>query len=105
MATAKKKTTRKSRKQSEKVIIRAYGSGVWYARLVSREGKEAVLTDARRIWRWFGANTLNEVATVGIDVARSKVSGPSDVTVTDVIEVIETTSKARAALDAAVWST
>ena len=32
------------------VIVRTYSAGVHYGRLVSRNGKEVVLSGARRIW-------------------------------------------------------
>jgi hypothetical protein len=47
------------------VIIRTYSAGVHFGELVSQEGKEVVLKNARRIWSWRGANTLNEVSLVG----------------------------------------
>jgi hypothetical protein len=42
------------------VIVRTYSAGVHFGRLVARRGKEVDLADARRIWFWKGANTLNE---------------------------------------------
>jgi len=44
------------------VVVRTYGAGVhvgWLARYV---GQEAELLEGRRLWRWYGANTLLEVA-------------------------------------------
>lgn len=37
------------------VIARTYSAGVFAGTLASRDGKEAVLTDARRLWYWDGA--------------------------------------------------
>lgn len=34
------------------VIVRTYSAGVFAGTLKSRDGKEAVLTEARRIWYW-----------------------------------------------------
>lgn len=60
MATEKKKTESK-----RNVLIRTYSAGVHYGVLESREGKEVVLTDAKRVWHWKGANTLHELALRG----------------------------------------
>ena len=47
------------------VIVRTYSAGVHAGILKSRDGKEAVLTDARRIWYWDGAATLSQLAIDG----------------------------------------
>lgn len=71
------------------VITRARSSGVHVGRLVRREGTEVELADARRIWYWQGASTLNEVATDGVGKG-SKVSNPvASITLLDVCEVIQ----------------
>lgn len=49
------------------VIIRARDAGVHCGTLKSVEGRHVVLTEASRIWRWRGANTLNELALRGPD--------------------------------------
>ena len=70
------------------VITRARDSGVHVGRLLRREGREVELADARRIWHWKGANTLNEVAVDGV-AKGSKVSQPvSSIILLDVCEVI-----------------
>ena len=47
------------------VIVRTYSAGVFYGLLQSREGKEAVIKNARRIWRWAGAASLSQLAQSG----------------------------------------
>ena len=47
-------------------IVRTYSAGVFAGTIKSRDGKEAVLTDARRIWYWNGAASLSELATKGM---------------------------------------
>jgi hypothetical protein len=86
------------------VIVRTYSAGVHAGTLVSRDGKEVVLEDARRIWFWKGANTLHEIALHGVGVG-SKISEPVEsITLTESIEVITATADAERNLSAAVWS-
>lgn len=99
MATKKKKTKR------QYVVVRTYSAGVHVGELVSRNGKEVVLASAKRIWRWFGANTLHEVALRGI-LPTSKVSDAvAHITLTEAIEVIPCESAAEACLRGAAWAT
>jgi hypothetical protein len=53
----------------EKVIIRTYSAGVHYGTLVSEEksegGYHVTLENSRRIWKWSGANSISELATLG----------------------------------------
>ena len=42
------------------VLVRTYSAGVHCGTLEQREGREVSLSDVRRIWRWRGANTLND---------------------------------------------
>lgn len=70
------------------VLVRTYSAGVHFGELVSREGREVVLANARRIWRWEGANTLHEIALHGV-AATSRISeAVPEVTLTEAIEVI-----------------
>ena len=102
MAT-KKSTAKTAKKQM--VLVRAYSAGVHFGELVSRKGDEVQLANARRIWRWFGANTLNEIALRGLDVSQSKVSdsvpGPS--VILGVIEVHPLSADAIENLRGATW--
>jgi hypothetical protein len=86
------------------VLVRTYSAGVHFGYLVRREGKEVELVKSRRIWRWFGANTLSEIATAGLDVSKSKVGAPVSITLTEAIEIIDCTPEAVASLESAKWS-
>ena len=46
----------------KKVIVRAYGAGVFYGTFVEKEGQTVVLKDARRVYYWSGASDCNELA-------------------------------------------
>lgn len=54
----------------EKVIIRTYSAGVHYGTLVKEErsegGYHVILENTRRIWKWSGANSLSELASIGV---------------------------------------
>lgn len=62
MAT-KKKTTTKTKLPY--VIVRATGAGCHAGELVSDRGQRIELRNARRLWRWYGAQTLSELAVYG----------------------------------------
>ena len=85
------------------VIVRTYSAGVHFGYLVKRDGKEVALERSRRIWCWFGAWTLSEVAAAGIDVAKSRVGTPVTITLTEAIEIIDCTPAAVASLESATW--
>lgn len=85
-----------------KVIIRADRSGVFFGELASRNGREVELKDARRIWCWYGATTLSQVANSGLDQKKSRVCEPvKSILILDAIEVIPCTDKAIANLEGA----
>lgn len=82
------------------VIIRTFSAGVFAGTLASRDGKEAVLTDARRIWLWSGAATLSELAMRGTsDPDGCKFPCPvSLILVTEVIEIILCSAEGEASI-------
>ena len=91
------------------VVVRSYAAGVHVGRLVSREasgGRLVVeLADARRLWRWRGANSLHEVATAGVAQEHTRLSAPvASITVADVVEVLPVSEAARASLTASRWA-
>ncbi len=86
------------------VIVRTYSAGAHFGYLVSRDGKEVTLERSRRLWRWFGAWTLSEIATDGLDVTKSKIGAPVSVVLTEAIEIIDVTPEAVAILETAKWA-
>ena len=87
----------------ERKIIRTYSAGVFFGEITSRNGKEAVIKGARRLWYWAGAASLSELATRGVsrpDECRFPAAVDGETVVTEVIEIIDTTPAARASLDA-----
>ena len=86
------------------VLIRTYSAGVHFGILAKHEGREVELRDARRIWSWRGANTLNEIALHGVAKDGSRVSEQvARVILTEVIEIIPLTQEAIDSLGAAGW--
>lgn len=80
----------------KKVLIRGNRSGVEFGELVSQNGSEVTLKNARRIWYWDGAASLSQLAKDGT-------SNPSNckftvfvdsITILDTIEIIPCTVKA-----------
>jgi hypothetical protein len=94
-------------KKNRYVIVRTYSAGVFAGDLVSRKGKEAVLKNARRLWRWAGAASLSQLAMEGTK-APAECKFPCEVTrveLTDVIEVLDVTPAARKSISGVpVWS-
>jgi hypothetical protein len=86
------------------VIVRTYSAGVHFGYLVRRDGKEVALEKARRIWRWYGAWTLSEIATAGLDAKKSKVAAPVSIVLTEAIEIIDCTPEAVASIESAKWA-
>lgn len=85
-------------------MVRTYSAGVHFGTLVSRKGTEVTLKNASRLWRWRGANTLNEVAQKGVDQEWTRISEPTPVIIlTEAIE-IQPISKAAAATLKPRWA-
>jgi hypothetical protein len=83
------------------VIVRTYSAGVFAGELVSRNGKEVELSNARRLWRWAGAASLSELAVRGVslpDECKFPVAVPS-ITLTEAIEIIPATVEARQSIE------
>jgi hypothetical protein len=77
-------------------IIRTYSAGVFAGYIEKRVGKEAKLREARRLWYWKGANSLSDLALNGVKYpTECKFTAPVDEEVTEVIEVLEVTEKAK----------
>ena len=76
-------------------IIRTYSAGVHVGTLKSHDGKTVVLTDASRIWRWRGANTLHELALHGPAQEWTRISERvPEITLTEAIEIIPVSPEA-----------
>jgi len=72
------------------VIIRTYSAGVWAGNLDGKDGKEVILSDARRMWRWFAAKgiSLSECALYGINAEKSRIAESVPLVWLEAIEII-----------------
>lgn len=77
--------------KGKEVIIRTFSAGVHVGEMVGNwedVNKPIVLKNARRIWKWSGANTLNEISKNGLNRKSSRISEPVDEIQLIPIEVI-----------------
>jgi hypothetical protein len=88
-------------------IVRSTYAGVFAGFVESRDGTEAVVRQARRLWFWKGAASLSELATRGPAApSECKFSEPVDrELVLAVCEILDVTPEARASIEnVPVWS-
>ncbi len=96
----------KTNKTMPYVILRCSGAGVHAGELVARgapDGTMYVLKNARRIWRFNGAQTLSEVAVYGLN-AESRVAPVverQEIRFEDCHEIIHCQAAGRACIEAA----
>ena len=71
------------------VLVRTFSAGVHMGTLISRTGTEVELAHARRLWKWSGAFTLNEVSQGNFNRKESRISKPVPrITLLEAIEII-----------------
>ena len=76
-------------------IIRTYSAGVHVGTLVSQDYKLVTLSNASRIWRWRGANTLHELALHGpYEVWTRICERVPSISLTEAIEIIPVQTEA-----------
>lgn len=78
------------------VIIRTYSAGVWFGKLAEKAGNEVILHNARRMWKWWAAESisLSACAIHGIKRSDSKIVEAVDSVWLEAIEIIPCTEKA-----------
>ena len=92
------------KKQKQYLIVRTFSAGVHVGVLKKRAGTDVTLTDARRVWRWSGANTLNEMSVKGVSEEYSRISEPvPEITLTQAIELLPCSPEAAANLTRSRW--
>ena len=79
----------------KKVIIRTYSAGVWFGTLSEKSGNEVIISNARRMWRWFAAESisLSAVALHGIKEDKSQIAEAVPQVWLEAIEIIPCSSK------------
>ena len=80
----------------KKVIIRTYSAGVWFGTLSEKSGKEVILTDARRMWKWWASKgiSLSACALYGVKHSESKIIEPVSQVWLEATEIISCTDAA-----------
>lgn len=66
-ALSKSSQSEKSAFIGKVVLVRTYSAGVHMGTLENKNGTNVLLKNSHRIWKWGGAFTLSEVATIGIN--------------------------------------
>lgn len=87
-------------------LFRGDKSGVFVGYLKSLNGKEAIILECRRIWYWAGAASISQLAIDGTSNPTSCKfpEAVSKMQLTDVIEVLDVTSKAKASIESVkIW--
>ena len=82
-------------------VIRTYSAGVHAGYVAKRDGKEVLLYNSRRLWKWAGAFTLSEIAVNGVskpEECRFATTLP-EIILTEAIEIIKCTEKARRSIE------
>ena len=88
------------------VIVRGDRSGVFAGVLESQEGRKVVLSQVRRLWKWYGATECIQLAMEGVNRPRDCrfTLVCESIALLDAIEVIPTTEAAEANIKAVpVW--
>lgn len=89
------------------VIVRSASAGVFAGSLVSRNGQEVELSNARRLWYWDGAASLSELAERGVSKP-GKCKFPCEVTaviLTGAVEILPVTPEARKSIaQVPIWT-
>jgi hypothetical protein len=81
----------------EYCIVRTYSAGVFAGFVESRNGQEAVIRQARRLWYWDGAASLSQLAMEGVKKPQNcKFPIAVDkIELTQVVEVLHCTDVAK----------
>ncbi len=87
----------------EKVIIRTYSAGVWFGTLEQKSRNEVILSNARRMWRFWCAKSisLSGVAQYGLNQEKSKICPAVDKVWLEAIEIIALTDIAIKSIEGA----
>ncbi len=80
-------------------VVRTYAAGVHLGTVVSVDGSQCILNNARRLWKWENAFTLSEVANNGVGKDSRIAEEVPTISLSDMIELIPSTEEARKAFD------
>lgn len=82
--------------KGKKVIVRGDRSGIFFGTLVEKDGQEVKLEKCRRLWYWYGAASISQLAVDGTSSPENcKFTVMVDeIEILDAIEIIPCTEKA-----------
>lgn len=87
------------------VLVRTFSAGVHCGTLKESAGTAVVLTEARRVWRWRGANSLHELSLHGAEKEWTRISEEVPlIMLTQAVEVIPCSEKSAKNLRQSRWS-
>jgi len=88
------------------VIVRTYSAGVFAGELESRNNREVIMKNARRLWMWAGAASLSQLAMEGTQKPND-CKFPCEVDrieLLEVIEILDVTEKAKKSIkEVPIW--
>jgi len=88
-------------------LVRTYSAGVFAGYIEKKEGMEVTMRNARRIWYWDGSASLSQLAMDGTSKPENcKFPKEVDrVMLTQVVEILDVTKKAKASIDGVkIWT-
>lgn len=88
-------------KANRKYIVRSVEAGVFYGYITEKEGNEVTMKDVRCLWKWHGANTLNDLAAYGVKNPEccSFTNAYETITILGVCEILPCSDKATMVID------
>lgn len=69
-------------------VVRTYSAGVFAGEIESRKGREVIVKNARRLWKWAGAASLSQLAMEGVKDPDNCMF-PCEVDQVELLEVVE----------------
>lgn len=87
-------------------IVRGDRSGVFFGEIEKREGKEVTIVNARWLWWWEGAATLNQLAEEGVKLPKNCKFpiAAKRILILDAIQILDVSEKAGRSIDEVeVW--
>lgn len=87
----------------EKVIIRTDSAGVWFGELAEKAGNEVIIKNARRMWKWWAAESisLSAIALYGVRQDKSKIVSAVPAVWLEAIEIIPCSDAAIKSIESA----
>lgn len=78
------------------VIVRSHEAGVFFGILIAKKGTEITLKNARKFFRFSGANTVEDIATKGaLNVNDCKLTiSVSEIVISNFVQILPCTKKA-----------